>query len=401
MYDSCNDPFVIPTINGLSKTVNNFTSGSTEDFSSYFTVNPAANNGDTLRTVFSINDITTGTEQKDSFYVLVQNNYSPITQSARPAISPTQIANGKGIDYSISFRNTGTFTINSVRITDTLSALLNASSIEVIAASHPYKTTIKGNSILFEMLNINLVDSTKSKFKSIGFIKFRVKPKSNVVIGDIITNKASVYFDFENVINTNIVSTVVNATGIITPLKITDYYLKLANENQVENLWSTANEINVSYFSIQRSFNKKDFVTIGEVAANNKPINSYKYTDKSLNNNSPVNIYYRLMSSDKDGKISHSEVRQVALKNDKLNSIRLYPNPTKSIINISINSYIGIKEIIVVDYLGKTVLTQLGNALSNSNQSYDLNTQQLKAGIYIVKVLLNNGETRIEKLIKE
>lgn len=401
MYDSCNDPLVIPTVNGLSKAINNFSSGNTESFSSYFTVNPAANNGDTLRTVFSINDITTGAGQKDSFYVLVQNNYSPITQSARPAISPAQIASGKGIDYSISFRNTGTFTVNSVRITDTLSALLNANSIEVIAASHPYKATIKGNNILFEMLNINLVDSTKNKFKSIGFIKFRVKPKSGVVIGDIITNKASVYFDFENVINTNIVSTVVNATGVITPLKITDYYLKLTNENQVVNLWSTANEINVSHFSIQRSFNKKDFITIGEVAAKNKTNNSYSYTDNLSGNNVPLVIYYRLMSTDKDSKISYSEIRQVTLKNDKVNSIRLYPNPTNSTVNISINSSTGIKEIIVVDYLGKTVLTQLGNALSNSNQSYDINIQQLKAGIYIVKVLLNNGETRIEKLIKE
>jgi hypothetical protein len=54
--------------------------------------------------------------------------------------------------------------------------------------------------------------------------------------------------------------------------------------------WTTANEINVSHFNIQRSSNGKDFINIGKVKANNKNYNEYSFTDPLTTSYLPLTI---------------------------------------------------------------------------------------------------------------
>jgi hypothetical protein len=53
---------------------------------------------------------------------------------------------------------------------------------------------------------------------SIGFIAYKIKPKNNVAVGDIITGEAKIYFDYNAPIITNEVS-----TEIVQPLSVTEF----------------------------------------------------------------------------------------------------------------------------------------------------------------------------------
>jgi hypothetical protein len=68
---------------------------------------------------------------------------------------------------------------------------------------------------LFE--NILLPDSNASEPQSHGFVKYRIKPKTSLLAGDSVTNKAYIYFDFNAPVETNTAT-----TKIILPTSINE-----------------------------------------------------------------------------------------------------------------------------------------------------------------------------------
>jgi len=74
--------------------------------------------------------------------------------------------------------------------------------------SHSGRVAIdNGSDVSFIFNNINLPDSTNDEPNSHGFITYKIKPKNNVALGDIINASASIYFDFNLPIITNTAST--------------------------------------------------------------------------------------------------------------------------------------------------------------------------------------------------
>ncbi len=171
------------------------------------------------------------------------------------------------------------------------------------------------------------------------------------------------------------------------PLQFINYSIISRNEKSVENIWTTANEINVLHFNIQRSINGKDFITIGEVNAKNKTNNEYSYLD-----NQPIlgDNYYRIESIDKDGKISYSETKKIAISNSSSN-INIYPNPAKDMINIDCSDA---SQIIIIDCFGRIV-----RQVNNVSKHQTINLKQFNKGIYFIKVILKNLEIKTEKII--
>ena len=173
------------------------------------------------------------------------------------------------------------------------------------------------------------------------------------------------------------------------PLKFLKYEVRSTNEKLVENLWTTANEINVSHFGIQRSLNGKDFETIGKLNAKGFSYNEYNYVDiQPLNGDN----YYRIESIDRDGKRSYSEV--LFMNVNKKNGINIYPNPSRDIVKVE--SIEQIKEVKIIDYLGRTIYQSIA-----SFQQSSVNTKQFTKGLYVVKILLTNGEVKNERLLVE
>jgi uncharacterized repeat protein (TIGR01451 family) len=108
------------------------------------------------------------------------------------------------LTYTINFQNTGTAPAVNVVLRDTLSSNLNASTISILDASHPYFVTVNnGNALSFKFPNIMLPDSNANEPLSHGFITYQVHIKPNAAIGAVVNNTASIYFDYNAPVVTN------------------------------------------------------------------------------------------------------------------------------------------------------------------------------------------------------
>ena len=108
------------------------------------------------------------------------------------------------LEYTIRFQNTGTDTAFNVVIRDTLSELLDLSTIEIGAGSHDFRVDIdSAGAINFFFPNIMLPDSFVNEPASHGAVSFRITPKPGLTPGTRIENRAGIYFDFNEPIITN------------------------------------------------------------------------------------------------------------------------------------------------------------------------------------------------------
>jgi uncharacterized repeat protein (TIGR01451 family) len=98
--------------------------------------------------------------------------------------------------YTIQFENTGTASAEFIRVEDILDSQLDESTFEMINASHTVNTKRVGNELTWHFYDINLPPTSLSPAGSHGFVQFRIKPKAGFVIGDVIPNYASIYFDY-------------------------------------------------------------------------------------------------------------------------------------------------------------------------------------------------------------
>jgi len=388
-YDSCTDATAVATANGIVTGEPNMQPGKRNDFVSYFTVKPSASIGDTLTTIFSIT--SPNASQTDSIYMIIEGGTpGPDAQRATPSLTDAQVAAGKEIVYSIGFKNTGNDTAYNVVITDTLSNLLQANTLQMVASSHPCKTTVKGNLVTFELLNIKLPKASSNALKSIGFVSFKIKPKTNLTTGTIISNKANTYYNYRAP-QSSIATTVIKA--VVTPLTMIDVKCWMLNVKNVAVNWATANEINVSHFNVQRSINNKDFINIGKVSANNISFNEYGYVDYSVQATVDGKLYYRIESIDRDGRKQYSEIKNVTLGN-RDEGLSIYPNPAKDVVTVETK---GAKALQIVDCLGRIIIDK---KIIN-NQSTTINVQEFLKGIYVVKMVMNNNTTLLSKFIKQ
>lgn len=159
-------------------------------------------------------------DNRDSILQPVTGSFDPNDKSEIHGdyIARREVETGKYLQYSIRFQNTGNDTAFTIMVRDTLQPMLDAASFEMISASHPYTLTIKdGRQLAWRFDDILLVDSNRNEPASHGYITYRVKAKNDLAIGDIISNTASIYFDFNAPVRTNTQKTlVVKSTAVWT-----------------------------------------------------------------------------------------------------------------------------------------------------------------------------------------
>ncbi|WP_309642659.1 T9SS-dependent M36 family metallopeptidase [Flavobacterium sp.] len=81
---------------------------------------------------------------------------------------------------------------------------------------------------------------------------------------------------------------------------------------------------------------------------------------------------------------------------NKENMIRVYPNPSNSIVNVRVNKFVGKLAIQLIDINGRVILNQVDD---NFNIEKAINISNLQSGIYIVKIT-GNDLNYSQKLIK-
>jgi uncharacterized repeat protein (TIGR01451 family) len=141
----------------------------------------------------------------------VVGSFDPNEKRVEPArgLTPTEIAAGKELVYTVQFQNTGNFQADRVRITDMLDTALDVSTLRLVASSHAISTfrLLPGNMLEVIFEQIALPDSNSNESASHGFVSFAIQRNKAFNAGYIIRNEAAIYFDFNEPVFTNTVIT--------------------------------------------------------------------------------------------------------------------------------------------------------------------------------------------------
>ena len=166
------------------------------------------------------------------------------------------------------------------------------------------------------------------------------------------------------------------------PVLLNGFVAKANSSNSIITLWSSATEINSSYFEVQHSANGVNFEYVGTVYAKGEGGSSYQLVD---NNPTEGINYYRIKMVDKNGSYTYTNVVNVSL-NQANYSLLLYPVPVKdNLIALIRNGKAELASVQIVDIYGKVILQkqiQLGTGINKIM----LNTASLAKGSYILVV---------------
>jgi uncharacterized repeat protein (TIGR01451 family) len=117
----------------------------------------------------------------------------------------------KYLHYIIRFQNTGTADATNIKVSALLDSNLDKSTFQLENSSHSNQVTINNDQLIVDFQNIHLSDSTSNEVASHGYITFKIKPKSDIVVGALIKEKASIFFDYNAPVITNMVTTEITA----------------------------------------------------------------------------------------------------------------------------------------------------------------------------------------------
>ena len=211
------------TGNSLSFSYSNLVPFETRTINIAFNVfaSPTTNIDDVLNATAVISPTTADFTEDDNTFNLEQvviGSYDPndirVLEGEEILIEDAD----KYLHYIIRFQNTGTASAINVRVNNILDNKFDWSTMQLESMSHSGRVEITdGNNINFIFDNINLPDSISDEPNSHGFIAYKIKPKNNVVIGDVFSSTAAIYFDFNPPIITNTAT-----TEIANPLSILD-----------------------------------------------------------------------------------------------------------------------------------------------------------------------------------
>ena len=170
-------------------------------------------------------------------------------------------------------------------------------------------------------------------------------------------------------------ATVWLATTTTLPVTLTTF--TCTQQPQGVNInWTTATEINTSYFNLQKSIDGVSFSNVAKVNA--KGASNYFYVDAAISFN---NTYYRLEIVDNDGSKQYSKVIKLITTDNQAPII--YPNPVKDVLYFK-NS--NIKQANILTSSGKLI----GNYSIANNQL--LSVKQLPKGAYILHATNQSGK---------
>jgi Secretion system C-terminal sorting domain len=212
------------------------------------------------------------------------------------------------------------------------------------------------------------------------------------VIGSAVSLGSNVY-GFTNVtgLNNNIRFTIgtTNFTSTPLPIVLTEFNVILSNNKVLIN-WSTASEKNNDYFTVERSKDGINFdvVSIVKGAGNSKVQIDYSETDY----NPYLGLsYYRLKQTDKDGKVSYSELEVVKSAINAEKSLVVYPNPSSGTVTIEYSGDETKKVLILIrDVAGKQYFSKLIYPTDAENKVLVDPEFNLPSGSYVITASSNN-----------
>ena len=189
----------------------------------------------------------------------------------------------------------------------------------------------------------------------------------------------------------------INAT-LLAPstLPIGLLYFNGLNEQSYNTFsWSTATEINNDYFTLEKTTDALNFITVEKTngAGNSNTPLIYSiidyYPTKGLS-------YYRLKQTDFNGEYTYSKLVMIDVVSQLTEDFNIYPNPFSTSATIAINdvSQFNTVELRIYNDLGEEMM------ITNiTKQITTFDTRSLSTGIYFYQLTDNNKTIQSGKLI--
>ena len=173
------------------------------------------------------------------------------------------------------------------------------------------------------------------------------------------------------------------------PLQLLSFTAMLKGKQTLLN-WKTTHEQNTNHFELERKLSKDNsfsfLATIKAKGNSNEAF--YQYADNLL---TAGVTYYRLKEIDNNGLNSYSQVVLVNLQTTNAATLKVYPNPVLTQMNIVFNaSESKTYQLQLVDALGRTVISKQV-ACQLGNNTINWNVAQLAAGEYTLKAVGTAG----------
>ncbi len=181
----------------------------------------------------------------------------------------------------------------------------------------------------------------------------------------------------------------------LLPATFLKYNATYSNNNTLVT-WSTAKEVQVSEYEIDRSADGSVFTSLGDVNPNNgSGVYSYQFTD----NHPPKGwSYYKIVIIDQDGKKQYSPVFKAFDNPGGLAVTKVISQPAQVILELQ-NS--------TAQNAGLQVLSSTGMLVQKASKYIDagssnltINTLSLGAGIYYIRLTTATGQSVITSFIK-
>lgn len=187
------------------------------------------------------------------------------------------------------------------------------------------------------------------------------------------------------------------------PVKLVSFSAHKRTDGLIDLNWNTAYEKQNKNFEVQRSTDGILFETIGLVngAGNTSVTSKYKFTDGN-----PLNgiTYYRLKQNDYDGNYTLSNVVLIDAGGEKLAATLkpvVYPTPADEVLYLEVNNIAETTvQMSIVDVMGSSVYEEQILA-DEPNYVYPLAINNLKKGLYVIKIKTNNQQATALKFIKK
>ncbi len=183
-----------------------------------------------------------------------------------------------------------------------------------------------------------------------------------------------------------------------TPVTLTNLKAYTKNKDIVVE-WSVENESNMRSYTVESSTDGKTFIKGGTVAAKNVLATTYQWLDVNVN---PGYHYYRILSTEMDGKTNYSKIVRVLVGNNSGNGkITIYPNPIKDgVINLQFeNQEAGMYQLRLLNSIGQVMMNKTINHPGGSSSELLTLGSTITKGVYHLEIYKGSERVMSEKVV--
>lgn len=172
----------------------------------------------------------------------------------------------------------------------------------------------------------------------------------------------------------------------------------LAQGGNVAISWKTADEVNTSHFTVQRSADGQNFQNLQRIEAKGASSTANLYTAidaKPLAGPS----YYRILMADKDGTTTFSQIVRLNFAGQL--TANIWPNPAGNKLALMVNSgRATTASLSITNMLGSVVATKAVQ-LAQASQRIEWDIQSLPTGAFTITLTTADGQKSLMRFVKQ